>query len=61
VRLLDVDDEELGVAAVLLVEPIERGNLPAERRSGVAAEDQHDGALAAERRELHALPPVQGR
>lgn len=43
-RFLDVDDEELGAIFVLAVEIVEGGNLPPERRSSVAAEDEDDGA-----------------
>jgi hypothetical protein len=41
----DVDDYELDLTFVLGVELVERGNLPAEGRSGVAAEDQDYRAL----------------
>ena len=47
VSLLDVDDEEIDLIAVLAVELVESGNLPPEGRSSVAAEHQHDG-LAGE-------------
>jgi hypothetical protein len=50
-RLIDVNDEESHVVSVLLVEPVERGNLPAKRRSSIAAEDEYDGLFAAKRRE----------
>jgi hypothetical protein len=39
VRLGDVDDEELYFVPVLLIELVQSGNLPPERRSGVTAED----------------------
>jgi hypothetical protein len=41
-RLADVDDKERDPIAVLIVKLVELGNLPAERRSSVAAKDQHD-------------------
>ena len=41
-RLLDVDQQELDGFLVLVVELVERGNLPAKGRSGVAAEDEDD-------------------
>jgi len=44
----------------LLVHPIEDGNLPPERRSCVAAEDEGDGLFAAERRQPHAGASVDG-
>ena len=47
VSLLDVDDEEIDLIAVLAVELVERGNLPPEGRSCVATEDEHHG-LAGE-------------
>ena len=50
-RLADVDDEERRVVPVALVHRVEGGNLPPEGRSGVAAEDQDDGLLAAEGRQ----------
>ena len=50
-RLIDVNDEESHMVSVLLVELIERGNLPAKRRSSIAAEDEYDGLFAAKRRE----------
>jgi hypothetical protein len=37
---------------VLVVELVERGNLPAKRRSGITPEDEHHGLLPAERGEL---------
>ena len=40
-RLLDVDDVKRSVVFVLFVYAIQLGNLPAERRSAVAAENQH--------------------
>ena len=47
VSLLDVDDEEIDLIAVLAVELVESGNLPPEGRSSVATEDEHHG-LAGE-------------
>jgi hypothetical protein len=52
VRLADLNDIERGAILVLLVEFIEGGNLPPEGRSGVAAEDEDYGFLAAQRRQL---------
>ena len=49
-RLLNVNDEELRFVAISLVQSVERGNLTAERRSGVAPENQHDRPLPAKRR-----------
>jgi len=39
----NVNDQESDAAAILLVELIERGNLPPERRSSIAAKHQHHG------------------
>ena len=50
---LDVDDVERDAIVVGAVEAVERGNLPAEGGSSVAAEDEHDG-LAAMGGEFHA-------
>ena len=50
-RFIDVNDVETNMIAILLVEFVERGNLPAKGRSSVTAKDEHDGLLAAKRRE----------
>jgi hypothetical protein len=50
VRFGDVDDDEFDLILVLRVELVERGNLPAKGRSGVAAEDEDDGALLGGKR-----------
>ena len=44
--LLKIDNVEGNPVAILLEQSIERGNLPAEWRSSIAAEDQQNGALA---------------
>ena len=41
----DIDHQELDAIAEFVVELVEGGNLPPEGRSGITAEDQHDGAL----------------
>ena len=48
VSFLDIDHEKLSARLVLLEKLVERRDLPAERRSSVAAEDQDDGFLFAE-------------
>lgn len=53
-RLEDVDGEEADAIAVVVVELVEGRNLPPVGRSGVAAEDEDDGLLRVERRELDA-------
>ena len=40
VRLLDVNYEESNSVLILLIETVERGNLPAEWRSRIAAENE---------------------
>jgi hypothetical protein len=44
----NVDDKEFDPSPILLCEFVERGNLPAKRRSGIASEDQHYGPLISE-------------
>ena len=44
----NVDDIERHAIPVLVIQLVERGNLPAKRRSGVAAENQHHRFAAAE-------------
>jgi hypothetical protein len=46
--LEDVDGVERDIVSVLLVQFVERGNLPPEGRSGVAAKDKYHGLPAAE-------------
>ncbi len=48
----DVHDVERDSVLILFVQLIEVGNLPAERRSGIAAENQDDWFLAAHGRQL---------
>ena len=57
-RLADVDDEECDPITEARVQGLEVPSLGTERGSGVAAEDQRDGPLPAERREPHALVAV---
>jgi hypothetical protein len=52
-RLRDVDNQERDLLSVLIVELVERGNLPPERRSSIAAEKQHDRLRSRQRRELY--------
>jgi hypothetical protein len=53
-RLDNVDDQERYLLIVLIVKLVERGNLPPEWRSSVAAENEHHGLRRRERRKLHA-------
>jgi hypothetical protein len=45
-RFFNVDEIEVHPIFVLRVQLIKRGNLPAERRSSVAPEDQNDRPLS---------------
>ncbi len=47
VSLGDVDHIECSETVIPLVQFVERRNLPAKRRSSVAAKDEHHGAIAA--------------
>jgi len=60
VGFFDVDGEKGDAVAIFVVELVERGNLPAKGRSGIAAEYQDDGAIAAEGRELNDGLTVEG-
>jgi hypothetical protein len=44
----NIDHIECRAVFVFIVELVERGNLPAERRSGVTPENQHHRPLPAE-------------
>jgi hypothetical protein len=56
----DIDDEEGGLFSVLLVEFVEGGNLPPERRSSVTAEDKHDRLmLRGQGRELNGCALIE--
>src|SRR5205807_8209017 len=55
----NVDDEKSDPAAVLLVKLVESGNLPAERRSSVAAKYKNQRLLGRERREPDGFTLVQ--
>jgi hypothetical protein len=50
-RFADIDDEEGHVLLILPVQLVQGGNLPPERRSGIASEHEHDRLLPAKRRE----------
>jgi hypothetical protein len=52
-RLTDVHHEERDRVPVAVEEGVQGGNLPPERRSRVAAKDQHDGLLPTKRRQRH--------
>ena len=61
VRFINVNNKESDMLAILLVKLVERGNLPAKGRSGIAAKDEHDGLHAAKRREGDSAGVVQQR
>ncbi len=46
-RFIDVHNEEGYPIFILLVQLVERGNLPAKGRSSVTAKDENNGFLAA--------------
>ena len=53
-RFRDIDDQERHLACVLVIELVEGGDLPPERRSGVAAEDHDHRPCSIDLREAHA-------
>jgi hypothetical protein len=53
VSFLNIDNVKGNPVFVLFVELVERGNLPAKRRSGITAEDEHDGAITAKAGQLY--------
>ena len=56
----DVNNQEGDLLAVLFVKPVEGGNLPSERRSGIASKDQHDRlSLAGKLGQLYLRALVQ--
>jgi len=52
VRFTDVNNEEGDLIPIFIVQLVQGGNLPPKWRSSVAAEDEYDGPLSAERRQL---------
>ena len=59
-RLGDVDDQKRDLILILLIQLVEGGHLPPERRSGVAAKHEYHGVvLRGKRRELDLLGLVQ--
>jgi hypothetical protein len=48
-RLQDVHDQESDLLVVLIIKPVESGNLPPERRSGITAEYEHHGLMCRQR------------
>src|SRR5204863_6720595 len=54
VRFLNVHYVKGGAVPILVVELVERGDLPAKRRSGVASKDEHYGFAAPKGREPDA-------
>ena len=54
VRFLDINNVEGDPVLVLLVQLVERGNLPPERGSGITSEDEYDRFLTAKGRKLDA-------
>ena len=61
-RFGDVDNQKRNLAAVLAVELVEGGNLPPERRSSIAPENEHDRLmLRGQCRELYVRAFVELR
>ena len=58
-RFGDIDDQERYSVAVLLIEFVEGGNLPPERRSGITAKDEHDRLPGGQRGQLNLVGLVQ--
>ena len=54
-RFLDINQKEFYLILVLFIEAVESGNLPPKRRSGIAAEDQHDRLLSTQRGKLDGI------
>jgi hypothetical protein len=52
-RLSDIDHVEFDILLVLLIKLVERGNLPAKRRSSIASENENDWLRATQRRKPH--------
>jgi hypothetical protein len=48
VSLDNINSQECNLFSVLIIELVEGGNLPPERRSSITAEDQHDRLLRIE-------------
>jgi len=57
----NVHRQKLHPVVILIVELVEGGNLPPERRSGVGAEDQGDGPLREELTARAAQTDLEGR
>jgi hypothetical protein len=55
VRLFEVNDKERDAVFVLVIQAVKSRDLPAKWRSGVTAENQDYGLLAAQGRELHSF------
>ncbi len=58
-RLGDVDHQKRDPVFVLIVELIESGNLPPERRSGITSEDKNYRLLAGELPELNCCALIE--
>lgn len=57
--LVDVDDKESHLVFVLLVQLVERGNLPAKWRSSITPKYQDDRLSSAKRRYRHGAGMIQ--
>jgi len=61
VRLIDVNNEERDPVLILLIQLVERGNLPAKGRSSVTAEDENNRLPAPKGRQADRAGMVKKR
>jgi len=59
VRFQNVHDQKRDLAAILIIELVEGGNLPPEGRSGVTSENEHYRLSGSQRRQLDAVRLVE--
>jgi hypothetical protein len=55
---LNINQKEFYLILVLVIERVKRGNLAPERRSGIAAKDQHNWLLTSRRGEFYGCALV---
>jgi hypothetical protein len=58
-RFLNVNQIKFHLILILLIEPVESGNLPPKRRSGVTAKNQHDRLFTSEGGKLYSRFPAE--
>lgn len=59
VGLEDIDDKKRDLASILVIELIEGRNLPPERRSSIATEDEYDRLVRSQRRQSDSVRLVK--